>query len=90
MEEKQQIGIIYFNTESNEYTLKCQIYNKLTKMNLATYKNRWVYNDDVYTLCLDDFTVQLQKKILTMYANTKVDLNNNEYKCYTAILHTLS
>ena len=85
-----KIGAIYFNTELNEYALKCQVYNKLTKMGLATYKNTWSYNNNTYTLNLFGFTVKLEKNIITLYTNNQVDLNSDEFKYYTYILHTLS
>ena len=90
METIQQIGVVYFNTELNEYALKCQIYNKLTRMRLATYKNTWSYNNNTYTLILFGFTVELQKNIITLYSNIQLDLNSDEFKYYTTVLHALS
>jgi len=90
MEEIQKIGSIYFNTELNEYALKCQIYNKLTKIGLATYENGWINNNNIFILYLHGFTVKLQKNIITLYSNNKLDINSDEFKYYTAILHALS
>ena len=45
METNQQIGIVYFNTEVNEYALKCQIYNKLTRGILYISLIRSTYPD---------------------------------------------
>ena len=90
MESMRKIGAIYFNNELNEYALKCQIYNKLTKMGLATYKNTWSYNNNTYTLILFGFTVELQKNIITLYSNIQLDLNSDEFKYYTTVLHALS
>jgi hypothetical protein len=90
MNETCKIGIIYFNTELNEYTLKCQIYNKLTKMGLANYKNTWNYNNNTYTLHLYGFTVELKNNVITLYTNNQIDLNSDEFKYYTSILHRLS
>jgi hypothetical protein len=90
MEDNCKIGIIYFNTELNEYALKCQIYNKLTKMGLATYKNTWKYNNNVFNLQLNEITIELNKNIIIMYSNNEVDTNSNEFKYYTNILHALS
>ena len=90
METVCKIGIIYFNTELNEYALKCKIYNKLTKMGLATYKNTWNYDDNTYTLYLAEITVKLKKNIITLYTNNHIDLNSDKFKYYTTVLHALS
>jgi hypothetical protein len=90
MNKNNLIGIIYFNTILNEYTLKCQIYNKLNKMGLATYKNTWIHNNNLYTLYLNGFTIELQKNILTLCSNKELEFNSDEFKYYTTILHTLS
>jgi hypothetical protein len=59
-------------------------------MRLATYKNTWTYNNNLYVLNLDGFTIELQKNIVKFYSNSKLDLNSDEFKYYTKILHALS
>ena len=35
------VGLINFKFKLNDYAIKCEIYNKLTKMRVVTYKNIW-------------------------------------------------
>jgi len=88
---KKFVGSINYESKPNNYAIKCEIYNKLTKMHLATYKNIWVKNDcEIYTIQLDTFTLTLQNKVLTMYSNELLPCNSQEYKYLLLILQTLN
>ena len=91
---KKFVGSINFEFKPNNYAIKCEIYNKLTKMRLATYKNVWTKNawdlNEMYTLKLDTFTLEIQNKVLTMYTNELLPCDSQEYKYLTLILQTLN
>ena len=96
---KKIVGSINFESKPNNYAIKCEIYNKLTKMRLATYKNIWIKNDcvknawdlnEIYTLQLETFTLEIQNKVLTMYTNELMPCDSQEYKYLTLILQTLN
>ena len=87
---KKFVGSINYESKPNNYAIKCEIYNKLTKMRLATYKNSWIKNDcEIYTLQLDTFTLVIQDKVLTMYTNELLACDSQEYKYLLLILQTL-
>ena len=93
LDYKKFVGLINFESKSNNYTIKCEIYNKLTKMKLVTYKNSWIKNDndcEIYTIQLDTFTLTLQNKVLTMYSNELIPCDSQEYKYLLLILQTLN
>jgi hypothetical protein len=91
MEEKQLIGTINIITELNTYAIKCLIYNKLTKMRLATYKNLWELNEfNIYILNLNCFTLELHNNTLKLYSNAQISYSSNEYKQLSYILHELA
>ena len=84
------IGLINYNFKPNDHTIKCEIYNKLTKMNLVTYKNIWESEDlFLHKLILPICTFELQNKILVMYSNELIDYDSNEYKHLISILQNL-
>lgn len=91
---KKIVGSINYESKPNNYAIKCEIYNKLTKMRLATYKNVWIKNDcdlnEIYTLKLDTFTLILQNKVLAMYTNEMMPCDSQEYKYLLLILQTLN
>ena len=88
---KKYVGSINYESKPNNYAIKCEIYNKLTKMRLATYENIWIKNDcDIYTIQLNDFTLILQNKVLTMYTNELLPYDSQEYKFLLLILQTLN
>jgi hypothetical protein len=91
MEQKQIVGSINIKTDLNDYAIKCKIYNKITKMGLATYKNTWTQNNaNVFILDLNWFTIELQNKTIILYSNTELVYNSNQFKCLTYILHELA
>ena len=106
LDYKKFVGSINYESKPNNYAIKCEIYNKLTKMHLATYKNVWIKNDcvkndcvkndcvkndcEIYTIQLDTFTLTLQNKVLTMYSNELIPCDSQEYKYLLLILQTLN
>ena len=84
------VGLINFKFKQNDYSIKCEIYNKLTKMRVVTYKNIWESDElDFYKLILPICTFELQNKILVMYSNELIDYDSNEYKHLILILQNL-
>ena len=84
------IGLINFKFKQNDYSIKCEIYNKLTKMGLVTYKNIWESDElGLYKLILPICTFELQNKILVMYSNDQIAYDSNEYKHLILILQNL-
>lgn len=84
------VGLINFKFKSNDYAIKCEIYNKLTKMGLVTYKNVWNSDDlEIYSLNLPICTFELHKKILVMYSNDQIDYDSKDYKYLRDILQML-
>ena len=91
LDYKKIVGTINFQSKPNMYAIKCEIYNKLVKMRLANYKNTWIKNDlEYYTIKLENFTLTLQDKILTMYTNNLIACDSQEYKYLLLILQTLN
>lgn len=84
------IGLINYNFKPTDHAIKCEIYNKLTKMDLVTYKNIWD-SEDLYLhkLILSICTFELQNKILVMYSNELIDYDSNEYKYLITIFKNL-
>jgi hypothetical protein len=84
------VGLINFNFKSNDYAIKCEIYNKLTKMGVVTYKNVWNSDDlEIYSLNLPICTFELQNKILIMYSNHQIAYDSKDYKYLREILQML-
>lgn len=84
------VGLINFKFKQNDYSIKCEIYNKLTKMGLVTYKNIWESDElGLYKLILPICTFELQNKILVMYSNDQIAYDSNEYKHLILILQNL-
>ena len=84
------VGLINFKFKQNDYSIKCEIYNKLTKMGLVTYKNIWDSEDlFLHKLILPICTFELQNKILVMYSNDQIAYDSNEYKHLILILQNL-
>ena len=101
LDYKKIVGTINFQSKPNMYAIKCEIYNKLVKMRLANYKNTWIKNDCVknecvkndseyYIIKMENFTLTLQDKILTMYTNDFISCDSQEYKYLLLILQTLN
>ena len=84
------IGLINYNFKPNDYAIKCEIYNKLTKMGVVTYKNTWDSEElDLHKLILPICTFELQNKILVMFSNDLIDYNSIEYKYLITIFKIL-
>lgn len=84
------VGLINFKFKQNDYAIKCEIYNKLTKMGIVTYKNIWEYDElDLYRIILPICTFELQHKILVMYSNDLIAYDSIEYKYLRKILQIL-
>jgi hypothetical protein len=84
------VGLINFKFKQNDYAIKCEIYNKLTKMRVVTYKNIWESDElDFYKLILPICTFELQNKILVMYSNDQIAYDSIEYKYLRTILQIL-
>ena len=89
LDYKKYVGLINYELKPNNYTIKCEIYNKLTKMHLATYKNIWikndcVKNDYVKNVCVKNawdsneiYTLQLDTFTLTLQ-NKVLTMYTNE------------
>ena len=58
------VGLINFNFKSNDYAIKCEIYNKLTKMGVVTYKNSGL-DKVVDHLDLEDLLLETDAPYLT-------------------------
>lgn len=87
---KRVVGLINYNFKPNDYAIKCEIYNKLTKMGVVTYKNIWDSEElSLHKLILPICTFELENKILVMYSNSLIDYNSNEYKYLREILQNL-
>jgi hypothetical protein len=93
MNRNEIIGFINFQEDLNEYTIKCNVYNKLTKLGLVTYKNVWevIDNDKIrsYLLQTDDFLIELKCHILTLYSNDIIKNGIERYKYFKNILEQL-
>ena len=83
------IGLINYNFKPNDYAIKCEIYNKLTKMGVVTYENRWHSELDLQKLILPICTFELQNKILVMYSNDLIDYDSVEYRYLITIFKIL-
>ena len=84
------VGLINYNFKSNDYAIKCEIYNKLTKMGVVTYKNIWNTDDlEIYSLNLPICTFELHNKILVMYSNDQIAYDSKDYKYLRDILQIL-
>jgi hypothetical protein len=84
------VGLINYNFKPNDNSIKCEIYNKLTKMGVVTYKNIWDSEElNLHKLILPICTFELQNKILVMYSNDLIDYNSIEYKYLITILQNL-
>jgi len=94
LDYKKIVGTINFQSKPNMYAIKCELYNKLVKMLLADYKNTWIKNaweeNEYYIIKLENFTLILQDKILTMYTNDIIACDSQEYKYLLLILQTLN
>jgi hypothetical protein len=84
------VGLINFKFKQNDYSIKCEIYNKLTKMRVVTYKNIWESDElGLYKLILPICTFELQNKILVMYSNDQIAYDSIEYKYLRTLLQIL-
>ncbi len=90
LKHQRVVGLINFNFKSNDYAIKCEIYNKLTKMGIVTYKNIWNSDDqEIYILNLPICTFELHNKILVMYSNDQIAYDSKDYKYLREILQML-
>jgi hypothetical protein len=85
------IGSFNYLLNINQRIIKCDIYNKLSKLGLINYNNKWEDYDylNQFILRLSDFFIEIKNNTVTLYLNNIIEYNSEKHEYYKIILQFL-